>query len=1368
MRNVTTISRLALPTRFCLVLSLRLRKPVRFYGQLMMCLILCLQPLNNSYAMSLTYSGDASLLQNTPMWIGYPKSQVLFPGLALEPSSSGNDLTIDFTVGIAPGGVLGGLSKDKNSENNTVNVHNGRIEGVIIGGYVDEGTGSANNNSVVVGENGIVNGSISGGVVDTGTGTAHNNTLTIKEGATIKNGITGGESSDGEAFGNTVNVEGAALGQSVWGGTSDNGAVSQNKISIADSSVFAEVYGGSSNTGAVSKNKVQISNSTISSDHNIGVHGGLAIKGNSIENSVYLSGTTTAKYVYGGKSIEGSALGNTVVMNDTVAVTSLSGGAVLAGSGDAKGNFVTMTGGTVTENLSGGRVGKLSDDVIVPTGNAIANKLNISGGTVMSAAFGGQSSLGYAKDNQVNISGTAQLQSNLFGGYSQGGYVASNTVTIQGGEVSASVYGGRSDNGYAQGNAVIFEGGKAAGIFGAYAPKGHATDNSVTIKGGTITGFVYGARSDTSSASNNSVAMTGGTAGSVFGAYSNTGKVDNNSVDITSGSITSDIYGGFTAAGSTANNNSVKIGSTATAGSSAGNLVYGGYNAGGAANNNTVIVDGGKVLGATYGAYGSTQANRNIVNIIGGQVRSIVGGFSSNGEANNNSVSIKDATAVGNIFGGFAHSQKDAINNTISISGNSNLAGATLIGGYQGAGTGNVFSGNTLNIDGFKGSIQGFLNFENINFILSAPLQSGETVLNVLTNAMPTNISNSNIGVFFSDNPLALRVGTSATLIDATSGVLLGSIHDTRTSGTSGAKGLWTYTLSTINNKLDLFLNKLEISTLEAGAAYAVVAGNGLDRWAALKVNNSFKVKDFTMSSNNDNTASLAVGGVMAVENFTATKNNASISVNVNTLDVTKQNTTLTLEGTAPWNGSTGILFGTIALGGEKTLTLAGTGDFDFKELEVHGKNTIWDGDLNGNGKQFSFFLTPNISKNDTLLTVTGTTGSSITGCNISTHLSGGAPILGPGDRIQFIDVQGSTLSGAPNSLTGSHGVSLLYDFAFSQDEHDLYGTVSRVMLNPQTKALSEGRVLGLAFLNQGSTLLAEEGMRSLKNAARPSARSNVENRIVTFATTGVHQVRFNTGSHIDSKGVSFVAGIAWDIPLPVNSLLLGTFYETGKGNYTSYNTFSNAANVKGDGDTEYYGGGILGRYYVLEGPLTNLYTELSLRAGYSITNFFSTDLRDAAEQNASYDSAAPYYGAHLGLGYDWQLNENSRLDFSTKYLFTHQEGDSVTVTGDPIKFKASKSQRWRNGIRLNYDIGKHFSPYIGAAWEYEFDGKAKATVYGHDIESPSLQGGTIIVELGADFYTAEDSNFSLNLGIQSYTGKYEGVGGNLSFKYEF
>ncbi|MCL2075578.1 MAG: hypothetical protein FWH15_10115, partial [Betaproteobacteria bacterium] len=79
-----------------------------------------------------------------------------------------------------------------------------------------------------------------------------------------------------------------------------------------------------------------------------------------------------------------------------------------------------------------------------------------------------------------------------------------------------------------------------------------------------------------------------------------------------------------------------------------------------------------------------------------------------------------------------------------------------------------------------------------------------------------------------------------------------------------------------------------------------------------------------------------------------------------------------------------------------------------------------------------------------------------------------------------------------------------------------------------------------------------------------------------------------------------------------------------------------------------------------------------------------------------------------------------------------------------------------------------YVSPYVGAYYDYEFGGKVKATANGESIAAPSLKGGTGVGELGLSFAPSRSTPLSIDLGVQGYTGRRQGVTGSLQLKFEF
>ena len=385
-------------------------------------------------------------------------------------------------------------------------------------------------------------------------------------------------------------------------------------------------------------------------------------------------------------------------------------------------------------------------------------------------------------------------------------------------------------------------------------------------------------------------------------------------------------------------------------------------------------------------------------------------------------------------------------------------------------------------------------------------------------------------------------------------------------------------------------------------------------------------------------------------------------------------------------------------------------------------------------------------------------------GSTITANTLGGTTPLQPGASVTLID---GTVTGdlASTQATGQHGATLSYNWALNPAA-GLIATLDSVQASPQAKSLSEGKLAGLSFLNMGYD-------RFLSSLAKLGDHDNTNtegkvDRLVTFASLDGASLRHNSGSHVDVAGVSLVLGLGWRMPMAAikSSFVTGAFIEMGWGSYSSYNSFNNFPSVKGKGNTEYYGAGFFGRYEDAAG-FGGLYGEASVRAGRTDTDFRSRDI--TGTDNTNYDSDSTYYGAHVGVGYAFDVTTRLGLDVSAKYLWTRQTGDSLTLgTGDPVKFKSADSQRLRLGGQMSFIVNDFLKPYGGLYWEHEFDGRARATTYGYSIAAPKLRGDTGAGELGLSIKPAKAMPLSFDIAVQGYVGKREGVTGSLQGKFEF
>jgi outer membrane autotransporter protein len=109
-------------------------------------------------------------------------------------------------------------------------------------------------------------------------------------------------------------------------------------------------------------------------------------------------------------------------------------------------------------------------------------------------------------------------------------------------------------------------------------------------------------------------------------------------------------------------------------------------------------------------------------------------------------------------------------------------------------------------------------------------------------------------------------------------------------------------------------------------------------------------------------------------------------------------------------------------------------------------------------------------------------------------------------------------------------------------------------------------------------------------------------------------------------------------------------------------------------------------------------------------------------------------------------------------------------MIADPVKFAAVDSQRVRLGAKVRgaLDADKTLSAYAGLAYEHEFDGEAKARIHGYKIDAPKLKGDSGIVELGLTLNPTKAQQLTLDLGVQGYAGRREGVTGSFKVNYKF
>jgi hypothetical protein len=491
------------------------------------------------------------------------------------------------------------------------------------------------------------------------------------------------------------------------------------------------------------------------------------------------------------------------------------------------------------------------------------------------------------------------------------------------------------------------------------------------------------------------------------------------------------------------------------------------------------------------------------------------------------------------------------------------------------------------------------------------------------------------------------------------------------------------------------------------------------------------------------------------------TQNDQDVNFSAGRLDMTENDTDINFTGTDVSTSTiTAAMLGNghrFAVNGIGNMSKIGVGTLGVAPGEIgqlyvsHNDNlTLGSIDVGSEGTLI-LELPTGFDGSDPFVTVT--TAADFNGDG-KVGIAGDQSALARGDEITLIDGTINNLD--QETLDAFQGLTRIYSYALTKGT-ELKATVSNIQANPRMKALSEGFLSGHAFLNQGTDLLADAGMA---NALRAAAGG--ESGPSFFGAISYGSSRYDTGSSIKVRGLSLLVGGAYGASLDPGRLTVGAFFEYGSGNYDTFNDFANYASVRGDGDTDYVGGGLLARLDFNNHGSGAFYAELSARAGNLSTEFDSLDFQPL---RVAYDINTPYFGLHAGVGHVFDLAEKTGLDLYAKYFWTHQGGKDVVVV-DPISFGDVDSHRVRVGTRLSHGLTDQVRLFAGAAYENEFSGKAEASSHGLSFAVPELKGSTGIGELGLTVLPGERVN--LDIGVQGYVGTRKGVSGGVRLNFEF
>lgn len=308
----------------------------------------------------------------------------------------------------------------------------------------------------------------------------------------------------------------------------------------------------------------------------------------------------------------------------------------------------------------------------------------------------------------------------------------------------------------------------------------------------------------------------------------------------------------------------------------------------------------------------------------------------------------------------------------------------------------------------------------------------------------------------------------------------------------------------------------------------------------------------------------------------------------------------------------------------------------------------------------------------------------------------------------------------------------------------------SSVKVSESSKTLAEAQLGSVAFVTQGAEFVADEGMRSIRAAAK-------EGSFTAFGAMAGGYNRYETGSHVDVEGFSLAVGTAGRI----NNLTLAGFVEAGWASSESH-----VASTEADADHDYYGVGAAMRYD-FQSPF---YLDGAVRLGQISTEFDGS----YGTGTAKYDADGLYATAHIGAGYVFDLTPDVKLDAYGRYLLSYVEGDDVTLESD-AKERFSMDDTTTHAVRLGARLEGAFQTfdwYAGLAYEHVFDGKAEGELKFAGataaLDAPSLKGDSAIVDLGFTMKPEANGPWTIGVGLKGYAGDRRGGTGSVNVLYTF
>ncbi|MDO4936370.1 MAG: autotransporter outer membrane beta-barrel domain-containing protein [Sutterellaceae bacterium] len=410
------------------------------------------------------------------------------------------------------------------------------------------------------------------------------------------------------------------------------------------------------------------------------------------------------------------------------------------------------------------------------------------------------------------------------------------------------------------------------------------------------------------------------------------------------------------------------------------------------------------------------------------------------------------------------------------------------------------------------------------------------------------------------------------------------------------------------------------------------------------------------------------------------------------------------------------------------------------------------------------------LKENEAVVTLTeGQTDLSATAVNIFTS-STDRIVTATGDLAQRYELIANTDTGLSAdestfvnrtlTVAKSYSVDAVYNIVYD-NENSIDAVSSHNKARQGTDIFTEGRLAVSGLLTSGADFALDRKLDCSinKDGTIPERCVYVDMQAEKLRYKTKNDARLRTtGSHL-VLGLKGKLNDREDIDKDINGAV---YFEAGRANLRATNDWA-----KGEGDSEYYGLGLIGEYRQHEGSMKGSYIQLHGRIG-QVSNDLNAAFIGAGDGSAGYDETSTYWGYGVEIGYRWVTSESTRLDLAARYRSLTVEGFDSTIAGDRYEIDDVESRRTHLGARFNYVGHKNVVPYVGLAWEYEFGAKANGHVAGLALAEDSLKGSTGVGEIGVKVSPSEGSPWTIDGSLKGYFGRTEGVAASLYVSYLF